>query len=233
MHDKGFVKILIIFLVGIFLIFLGIKFVKLPAQADKAVVKTSGEQPKQAVTATAETSPAPPLQKNIHYSNDLGFEFDYPNEGFAAISDSEEEFSKRAKTEFRKNFTSYVGFAPPASILAVVVRKLGEDPAKIFTLAPVSIWVFENPEGLEVDKWYEKYWYYPFIWGDFSQDSQKDEWPKNIAIISGQTAKYSVLSYPEGNPKFIFLSWKDKMFLFRTIGSNPEIDVIMKSFRLL
>lgn len=179
-------------------------------------------QPKQAQI----TSPAS-LKVNETYTDDeLKFEFGYPSE-FEVVNESEEQYSERTKTKFRKNFAYYVGYEPPKFIQGWVVKAkdtaLTEDQ---FATVPFYIWVFENPDGLTSEKWYAKYWYYPFFWGVY--DSRKAQ----IEPASGAAE----VSYSPGKPKLILLPASrgepknDKMFLFKIMEGG---DKILESFKFL
>ncbi len=91
------------------------------------------------------------------------FSFEYPKD-LKVITETEEEFYTRSGGDFRKNFKSYIGYQPAEFVEAVVV--LGESGS--FETNPFTMWVFDNPNNLTIEKWYLNYWYYPFVWGDFT-----------------------------------------------------------------
>jgi len=170
-------------------------------------------------------------KENIYSNKDLSFEISFDKE-IEVQEDSEEAFNKRAtgaatKTgDFRKNFRSYIGYEPAAFLGAVVLL----DKTKSYEINPLTIWVFENPKNLTVDKWYKDYWYYPFVWGDFTS-RRNNVAPTQDATISGQLAKSGIVSYQPGEPKFIYLPHNDKMYLFRIIGEDSE--EILQSFKFI
>lgn len=160
------------------------------------------------------------------YSNEkLGFGFQYDKD-LKVQEDSEEEFNERGNGNFRKNFTYYVTYTP-AEVLGVVVVL---DETNSFDTNPLTIWVFENLDNLTVEKWYKDYWYYPFVWGDYTE-RRNNVAPINEATISGQIAKYGVVNYQPSQPKFIYLSKDKKMFLFRIIREKG--DQIISTFKFL
>ncbi len=162
-----------------------------------------------------------------NYSNQgLGFTMKYST-GLTIKEDSEEEFNKRGNGEFRKNFNGYVGYEPGKFLGAVVVLEKEEN----YDANPFSLWVFDNPDNLDIDKWHHDFWYYPFVWGDFTSAGKYDLAPDQEATISGQAGKSKVIDYREGKPKFIYLSKDKKMYLFRIIGDKG--DKILKGFKFL
>jgi hypothetical protein len=164
------------------------------------------------------------LSNNKTYtSSQFGFSLAYPN-NLELKEDSEESLYQRAKTNFRKNFTGFVRYEPAEMLGGVEV--LGED--KNYDTNPFTIWVFNNPENLTPLAWYNKYWYFPFIWGDFTSKGKGEIAPLKDATISGQVAKLGVVSYQDGKPQFIYFSKGGKMYLFRIIGEEGQ--KILNSF---
>lgn len=155
----------------------------------------------------------------------LGFQFNY-SKNLQVEEDSEEEFNQRVNGDFRKNFTYYVTYQPAKFLGAMNVL----DNSKSYEKNPLTVWVFDNPNNLSIDKWYEKYWYYPFVWGDYTA-RRNSVAPTKDATISGQLAKSGIVTYQPGSPKFVYLSFREKMFLFRIIGLEGE--KILDSFNFL
>lgn len=171
----------------------------------------------------------PQRATDVKYRNDqLGFEFTVPAKDFLVGKDSEEDFNKRGNGDFRKNFSRYVGYEPAKVLGAVVI--LGKDQS--FDEAPLTIWVFENSENLSAGAWYDKYWYYPFIWGDFDYSKERIK-PQEIATISGQLGKYGIVTYRPSKPKFIYLPFMEKIFLFRVLTEDGVGDQILSTFKFL
>lgn len=159
------------------------------------------------------------------YTNSrLGFEFTYPNE-LTAKEDTEEEFNQRGNGDFRKNFKNYVTYEPGKFLGAVVV--LGKDNS--YEMNPFTFWVFENLSDLSIDAWYKNYWYYPFVWGDYTYKGKVELAPKDMATVSGQLTKSGIIDYQPGKPKFVYFTKGEKMYLFRIIGE--EGNKILESFK--
>lgn len=166
-----------------------------------------------------------PVTEN--YSNaEFGFGFKYSKE-LIAKSDTEDEFNKRGNGDFRKNFKGYVGYEPPRFLGAAAV--LGKD--ENYETNPFSVWIFNNDNNLAIEKWFKDYWYYPYLWGVFDWTSKGHVTPDSEATVSGQQAKYRVVSYQPGKPKFVYISKNQKMYLFRIIGETG--DKILSSFKFL
>jgi len=161
---------------------------------------------------------------NDYSSKDLGFEFKYAQE-LILKEDSEEEFNRRGNGDFRKNFKGYVGYEPGKFSGAVVLL----DKSNSFDTNPFTIWAFDNQQNLSIDEWYKNYWYYPFVWGDFTYTGKFVLAPKKEATISGITAKSGVIDYQPGKPKFIYVAKDNKIYLFRVIGETG--DKILPTFK--
>lgn len=171
--------------------------------------------------------PVPQTESSpIYKSEKLGFELQY-SEDLQVLEDSEEEFNKRGNGDFRKNFSFYVGYEPGEFLGAVVVL----DKNNSYDTNPFTVWVFNNDSNLTIDKWHHNFWYYPFVWGDFTYSGKFILAPKDEATVSGQMGKSRSIDYREGKPKFIYVSKDQKMYLFRIIGQKGE--EILTSFKFL
>lgn len=183
--------------------------------------------------ANFSAAPIPKIQQKQEkqaerkYTNgDLGIEFLVP-EGFSAAKDTEEDYNNRGNGNFRKNFADVAGYEPAKVLGAVSV--LNKD--KNFENSPFSLWVFENPGNLSAEAFFERYWYYPFIWGDFNPPTKKHEFPGEVATISGQLSRFAVINYRTDKPKMIYLPSNGKMYLFKVLGDKGE--KVLGSFKLL
>lgn len=173
-------------------------------------------------------------QLKTYTSSSLGFELEYSKE-FTVLEDSEENFNQRGNGDFRKNFKGYVGYEPGKFLGAVVLLKkansLDEVASSAYDQNPFTVWVFDNPEDLNIDKWYGNFWYYPFVWGDFTYTGKSTLAPKEDATVSGQLGKFGIIDYQPGKPRFIYLSKDKKMYLFRIIEETG--DQILSTFKFL
>lgn len=161
---------------------------------------------------------------NDYSNSELGFKFSYDLK-LSIKKDSEEEFNERGNGNYRKNFTGYVGYEPPKFLGAVAAL----DKDLSFDKNPFSVWVFDNSDNLTLDKWFDKYWYYPFLWGVFDYTSKGHIALDKEATISGQIAKYKIVSYQPSSPKFMYVAKGGKMYLFRIVEEAG--DKILSSFR--
>lgn len=218
--DSGFglIQLVLIFASLIFIVGLGIFLMQ------KTSTKT-GNNPIQSPVSFLNN--APDKTEDTYTSNILGIEFKYPL-SLSVKEDSEEEFNKRGNGDFRKNFSGYVEYQPGKFSAAVVV--LNKDNS--YDMSPLTLWIFDNPDNLTIDAWYKKYWYYPFVWGDFTQKGKVELAPKLESTISGQLSKSGVIDYQPGKPKFIFISKDNKIYLFRLIDDNDKNgEKILSSFK--
>lgn len=152
---------------------------------------------------------------NTHTDQDLGFKLSYPSE-MILKTDTEEEFNKRGNGDFRKNFKGYVGYEPGKFLGAVLVL----DETGSYETNPFTLWVFNNINSLTIEQWYKNFWYYPFVWGDYTYKGKFTLAPKEEATVSGHMAKTGVIDYAVSKPKFIYVSKDKKMYLFRIIGES-------------
>lgn len=213
-HQKGHAQLLLILLILIVVIG-GIYFY----QNTKG--KTLPQNPIVTVPKKAEAQE--------YLNKDLGYTFKY-SDNLTVREDSEEEFNKRGNGDFRKNFKGYVGYEPGKVLGAVVLL----DKSNAFDNSPFTVWVFNNDDNLLVEQWFQNYWYYPFLWGVFDYTSKAHIALDKEATISGQTAKYKVVSYQPGSPKFIYVSNDKKIYLFKIISGSDNIgDQILSTFKFL
>lgn len=167
--------------------------------------------------------------KLVYQESELNFQFEYVN-GFEVVSETEEEYSKRTKTEYRKNFKYYVAYEPPKFIKGIIVKpKSMELTSNQFESIPFTVWIFENPENLNSQSWYKDFWYYPFFWGVFDVRKAQIE-PTDEATVSGTITKSAEVSYSPGKPNMILLRKEDKMFLFKIMENG---DKILETFKFL
>lgn len=159
----------------------------------------------------------------------LGFEFKYPSKETSIQKDSEDEYSKRGQSKYRQNFTGYVGYEPPKVKEAFMV--LAKD--KSFDLAPFSLWVFENPNKLNAEVWYDRYWYYPFMWGVFIREHKYMPSVLRQATISGELTEFRLLDYQEGKPEYFYFPHKENMILIRVLTEKNNGEAILKTFKLV
>lgn len=195
-------------------IFLGVKLLT-PAQRIQTV-QTSLSPTKP---AAAESVP------QAHHYQNAGIQFDYPAD-YQVVEDSEEKFSEREIANYRRNFEGYIGYEPAEVLSAFAVLPQGSQLGSQFETIPLWVWVFANPDKLTPEKFYNKYWYYPFIWGDFTTRSKAEVAPKEGGAI--------ITSQP-GAPKFQLFPQGDKMVMVRSVteGQGAEVSTkILSSFRL-
>lgn len=229
--QRGFAHLFLILILALVLLAAGIFFYfqifnEQSSSTNKPSTGISSSEDSQAIVNFISSKP-----ENKEFNNqNFGIAFEYPPEGFSVVEESEEEFNKRGNGTFRKNFTGYVGYPPGEAVGSVVVL----DETKNYEDAPLSIWVFSNPDNLTPKDWYRQYWYYPYIWGDFTSRSELIA-PIKEATVSGQLGGYNIVDYREGKPQFILVPFKNKMYLFKfpTESKLEVIEEILESFEFL
>lgn len=150
--------------------------------------------------------------------------------GYRKVSETEKEYFIRANGEIRKNFGSYIQYPPAEMVEGFYILS---DSEKNLDQANLSIWVFKNPDNLDPQKFYSKYWYYPFVWGDFSAGKNKIA-PEKKEILGGKEGESGIVDFREGKPKFIYILLKDKNLMMQiqlpSVG-NEAGNKILNSFK--
>lgn len=160
------------------------------------------------------------IEQNIYKDQVLGFSLQIPA-GYELVSETEDEYHARNKTDYRKNFKYYVTYEPPVVTKIFTLKGHSENLASLWDSAHFSLWVFDNPENITIEAWYNNFWYYPFIWGQFN--------PPDKAKIA-PTKDGVTIDYQPGKPKFVYMQNKNKMFLMRILGEDGE--KILNSLKL-
>lgn len=213
--QKGFAQLLLLAIFAIALLAAGgvYFFIFKPQSSEQtlfpvnypmdASVKPKGEEVKQSKT----------------YRNQLlGFEFTVPD-GYLVKEETEEEFHKRSNGEMRQNFNYYVKYEPAEFVTSLYVLNKDND----YENAPLSLWVFENPDNLNAAAFYKRYWYYPFIWGDYTFAREKIA-PTLDFKIAEATGSLGIAAFKPNSPKFIYLPREGKMYLFKAVGNANILD---------
>lgn len=156
-----------------------------------------------------------------------GFSFDYPSI-FVVQQDSEDAYSKRNNGDNRKNFSGYVQYQPGTVLSAISL--LGSDNS--FENSPFSVWVFDNPNNLSEAAWFNKYWYYPFMWGQFNPPEKMPLAPTKEMTINGNVVKYGTVDYQKGSPRYFYIPQSGKMILIKVSTTSNEVGInILKTFK--
>lgn len=156
-------------------------------------------------------SPMPSETTQIQVVDDLlGLHIILPK-GYLLKKETEEEYFKRANGQIRKNFASYIQYSPAEFVKSFYILAEPEtNPDK----AVVSLWAFKNPDNLSPEDFYKEYWYYPFVWGDFTAAKNKIA-PQFIESVGGKEGKFGVVDYRPGKPKFIYLPLENKNLMLQ------------------
>jgi hypothetical protein len=185
-------------------------------QSDKDILISPNDRMVPPIALTEEA-----MRKNQTYRNQsLGFEFVVPKDYFVK-EETEAEFHKRSNGEMRKNFTYYIKYPPAEFNTSLYVLNKEND----YENAPLSLWVFENPDNLNPEEFYKEYWYYPFIWGDYSSAKEKIA-PTEVFRIAEASGSSGIATFKTNSPRFIYLPKNGKMYLFKVIDSK-----ILDSFK--
>jgi len=180
----------------------------------------------QVVKPEATPSAKPDYQEII--DEVIGLTFKMPL-NFNLVTETEEEYFKRANGQIRKNFNYYVLYNPAEFAEAFYVLPEAENN---LDKAVLTVWVFQNPENLDAEKFYGKYWYYPFVWGDFTAAKNKIA-PESIELVDGKEGQFGVVDYRDGKPKFMYLPIRDKnlMLQIQYPDGNLTAKEILQSFK--
>lgn len=170
----------------------------------------------------------PTADWEIYKDEEYGFEMKYPDETFDVEQDNEAEYSRRSEVDIPDSFTQFLGYEPPRLVTGIrVVDKTVPETGYLF--ASFSVWVFDNSEGLSIDQWYRKYWYYPFKWGKAIESVVESNRPKHTETLNNLKMKYTILD-DMGPTQYGYASKNAKMFLFAIRGLG---DKVLSTFRFL
>lgn len=173
-------------------------------------------------------TPSAKPQSTSYENSDLGIKLTLPL-NYQVKEESEEEYFKRAYGDIRKNFTYYVQYPPAEFVNSYYFLKKGEsDPEN----AALSLVVFKNPDNLTPEAFYNKYWYYPFVWGEFSSSEKAKVAPKTVEIISGKEGSSAIVHYRDADPKFIYLPIPGEGIMYQLhlpTENNKSGEEILKS----
>lgn len=184
----------------------------------------SNSTPTQPVITSENKEPSPEIYENP----ESRFKFKFPK-GYKVIEETEEEYFKRANGDTRKNFTYYVQYPPAEFLGSAYVLKTDESD---LDNAVLSVLAFKNPDNLTALDFYNRYWYYPFVWGEFSSSEKAKVAPKSVEIISGKEASSAVVHYRDADPKFIYLPIPGEGLIYQLrlpTENNEDGETILKS----
>lgn len=218
--------LIIIGLAGGFYYFTNIKNPGITPKSDITVAASESAKIMETPVPAPSNPPAPIVLRKTYTDANFKFSFVYP----AVLNvqpDSEDDYSKRNGGNARENFTGYVKYEPGKVLMALSV--LGKDTTA--DSATFTIWIFDNPNQFSPEQWFNKYWYYPYLWGVFNYVDKKPLEPANTASISGQVAKFAAVAYQQDSPKYYYIAKEGKMFLIRVLTSGSHTgDGILETF---
>ena len=216
--QKGVAPILIVFLIAIL------------AVGGYFVYQNKTKPVPQNQPVTSQSTPTPASDETANWKtykdSETGFSFKYPGETNVEI-DNELKLSNRSKINVSQGFTELLGYAPPKIINAARVidkNKVGSANDLVF-----DIWIFENPDNIDINNWYRRYMYYPFTWGKSIESEADKEKPDKSIYIDNQKGQYEILQQ-RGPVRYSYVNLKNKMFLFRLL-ENQDGDRILSTFK--
>lgn len=129
------------------------------------------------------------------------FNFKYPSTKFVLKPDGLNELKKR---EPNNTLLQALGKSPPKVIKALRFDDGNYSGETYFT--PFALWIFDNPEKLTPDEWWEKYSYFPFL-----ISSPRTE--IGTITVDNEPATYSY-NYLGSQWYDFYIAKRDKIFLF-------------------
>lgn len=191
--------------------------------------RTNTSSEASALLQSSKIMPSPSPKSKTVFDEPTGLIFEVPI-GFSVKKETEKEYFKRAFGDIRKNFNYYVLYEPAEFSEAFYVVA---DSESNLDKAILTIWVFQNPDNLDASAFYTKYWYYPFVWGDFTERKNQIA-PQTIELIGSKEGSYGTVDYRDGKPKYIYLPLMDKGLMMQiqlpTVG-NTIGQGILRSFK--
>ena len=175
----------------------------------------------------------------LYVDKDKAIAFLYPNDTHLVTIDGEVEYARTTSSGIPNSFIQAKGYSPPEVIWALKVEekkmyqgRYGDE----FPLTPFAVWVFDNTQLLSISEWFNKYWYYPFTWGNAVQTELDKMEPVAIGVIDEKQAYgYNAGPTPRGYLKLVYVSQGARIYLFQLLGeeSTSLEDQIMASFKFL
>lgn len=155
------------------------------------------------------------------YTNQhLNYDFRYQDNEYDVKEDNEAEYSKKYNINIPNDFIKSFNYSPPKLINGIRVesREVYKGYWGKYTTVPFAVWVFENPEKLTINRWFDKFRYYPFRWDSSIPELTEKIRPSNEMTIGGVSALASIAG--EGMQYFYILQ-DNKIFLLH-IWEQPQ-----------
>ena len=167
----------------------------------------------------------------IYADSALKFRLRYPESVYQVASESGKEYYQKYKKDPSERFSDFMGHAPPKDLGGVGIFFLEKEEitAGNQTVVPIdgnqfTIRVFDNPQELTIDEWYEKYQLFPFRFGQGAPALEE-----TIAIneIEGKTITREVPDF--GKRKFVLLSKDNHVFLIKIFSPTKEKEQMLST----
>jgi len=175
---------------------------------------------------------------------DKNFTVSYPSEIVTVKNYSLGEFDQKIKRDSPKAFSSIRNLEPPKVLSAVILYSSDyygscasetENECRRF----MTIWIFDNPQKLNISDWYETYGYYPWSISGINSESEA---PHGELVIDKQEGKITggvlnstkkILIPKQGKMVFIYaeLSDSDAVNFNRNIDDKDLIYQILSTFK--
>lgn len=175
----------------------------------------------------------------LYIDKQKAISFAYPGGSYTVKIDSEQERDRTENSGIPGSFVEAKGFSPPKVIWALKVeeKKAFQGRYGLETpFSPFAVWVFDNKDNIQIEKWFDLYWYYPFTWGSATKSELDRKLPRPKIIIDGeQTLGYDLGPTPRGYLKLYYIKRDDKMYLFQLLGEETNsLDIaIASTFKFL
>jgi hypothetical protein len=144
------------------------------------------------------------------------FSFKYPP-NYQIKAETDVDFESPNHPQSSKWFEQLQGYQPQLPIAVVTITTPKNSADNETESDPITIYIFNNPETLDADQWFEKYNYYPFYFGSGKEESENPKFPFKLGSLQVSYGKFpSINNYVYALPVPV-----NQHMLILSISSEP------------
>ena len=168
----------------------------------------------------------------IKYENDQGgLTFRYPPDYKVFTNDEVTVKQTDRNLYYQDEFAAVLGYRPPQVVVEVYVSHNSVQPS-VHHNPTFHIWVLENSAQLSIDDWYQKYQYYPAVWGQLSDTKMAADIPSSQVEIGSHVASFSA-SNDYRREQYGYLLQGSRIFLFQVDMQENVSSEILSTFQVI
>jgi len=164
----------------------------------------------------------------VYKNSENNFLFKYDPSKYEPVKTNEQKLATEnnaGEPSMVDIFKSYKNYLPPKFIGAI--KLMPKD--KVEANSHFSVWIFDNSNNISISEWYEKYNYYPYIFGGLTREDALAESPKNETVVGTMKAYWGI---PSGMylVKQTYIQYKSRVYLISSDMDNSEHNQILSTF---